>query len=237
MGSSAGAGSGEFHVYRHLRRKEYARQKHLKMQSETERLNDEYQQRLENNQKKADDKTSKKRAKRLRQKKNAKEHSKKPKLEDEKDVDEESEKSEEESEKSENETDDTNDVTTTAVIDAAKDESNDNTSDATKGETNEIPEDLQPSVTPADDKQEWNINLVYEIILEKNKFYFSPMQFTGFCTDKVSWSTYRLLPRRRPESLGVSKILPQPVQASRAPSQCPSSNRRRSSSSTGRFPV
>lgn len=29
MGSSAGAGSGEFHVYRHLRRKEYARQKYI----------------------------------------------------------------------------------------------------------------------------------------------------------------------------------------------------------------
>lgn len=29
MGSSAGAGSGEFHVYRHLRRKEYARQKFI----------------------------------------------------------------------------------------------------------------------------------------------------------------------------------------------------------------
>jgi hypothetical protein len=29
MGSSAGAGSGEFHVYRHLRRKEYSRQKYI----------------------------------------------------------------------------------------------------------------------------------------------------------------------------------------------------------------
>lgn len=66
MGSSAGAGSGEFHVYRHLRRKEYARQKYLKMQSETERLNEEFKDRQENNQKKADDKTNKKRAKRLK---------------------------------------------------------------------------------------------------------------------------------------------------------------------------
>lgn len=32
MGSSAGAGSGEFHVYRHLRRKEYARLKQIQQQ-------------------------------------------------------------------------------------------------------------------------------------------------------------------------------------------------------------
>jgi hypothetical protein len=32
-GSSAGAGSGEFHVYRHLRRKEYARLRHIETQA------------------------------------------------------------------------------------------------------------------------------------------------------------------------------------------------------------
>lgn len=33
IGSSAGAGSGEFHVYRHLRRKEYARQRFIEEQA------------------------------------------------------------------------------------------------------------------------------------------------------------------------------------------------------------
>lgn len=33
QGSSAGAGSGEFHVYRHLRRKEYARLNFIETQA------------------------------------------------------------------------------------------------------------------------------------------------------------------------------------------------------------
>lgn len=68
MGSSAGAGSGEFHVYRHLRRKEYARQKHIQQKSKREMLDDEFQQRIEKNRSDADAKTAKKRAKRLKKK-------------------------------------------------------------------------------------------------------------------------------------------------------------------------
>lgn len=75
MGSSAGAGSGEFHVYRHLRRKEYARQKMIQSKSHQELLDEEYQQKLEDNRKKAEEKTAKKRAKRLKKKN----RSKKPK--------------------------------------------------------------------------------------------------------------------------------------------------------------
>ncbi|XP_072384653.1 PRKR-interacting protein 1 homolog [Diabrotica undecimpunctata] len=71
MGSSAGAGSGEFHVYRHLRRKEYARQKYMQEKAEKEQLDDEYHQKLEENKKQAEERTEKKRLKRLK-KKNAK---------------------------------------------------------------------------------------------------------------------------------------------------------------------
>ncbi|XP_052889037.1 PRKR-interacting protein 1 homolog [Anopheles moucheti] len=68
MGSSAGAGSGEFHVYRHLRRKEYARQKQIQEKSRSEQLDDAFQDRLENNRKAAEERTAKKRAKRLKKK-------------------------------------------------------------------------------------------------------------------------------------------------------------------------
>ncbi|GLV32946.1 uncharacterized protein CBL_08992 [Carabus blaptoides fortunei] len=81
MGSSAGAGSGEFHVYRHLRRKEYARQKFIQEKSEKERLNDEYHQRIEDNKRAAEEKTAKKRAKRQKRKQKSKEKRKKPKVE------------------------------------------------------------------------------------------------------------------------------------------------------------
>ncbi|XP_020281743.1 PRKR-interacting protein 1 homolog [Pseudomyrmex gracilis] len=68
MGSSAGAGSGEFHVYRHLRRKEYARQKFIQEKARKELLDDEYHQKLEENRRLAEEITAKKRAKRLKKK-------------------------------------------------------------------------------------------------------------------------------------------------------------------------
>ncbi|KAL4715457.1 hypothetical protein ACJJTC_015360 [Scirpophaga incertulas] len=92
MGSSAGAGSGEFHVYRHLRRKEYARQKFIQEKSEKEKLDDEYHRKIEENKRIAEEKTAKKRAKRLKKKKNAKlkkntsnEHKDKPSVSSESD--------------------------------------------------------------------------------------------------------------------------------------------------------
>nr|CAH0102775.1 unnamed protein product [Daphnia galeata] len=68
MGSSAGAGSGEFHVYRHIRRREYARQKHIQIMSEKDQKDEDFRRKIENNQKQAEEKTAKKRAKRLKKK-------------------------------------------------------------------------------------------------------------------------------------------------------------------------
>ncbi|XP_075678897.1 PRKR-interacting protein 1 homolog [Dermatophagoides pteronyssinus] len=68
MGSSAGAGSGEFHVYRHLRRKEYARLNFIETQAKNEQLDEEYRKKLEENQRKLEESTAKRRAKRLKKK-------------------------------------------------------------------------------------------------------------------------------------------------------------------------
>ncbi|KAF5899828.1 PRKR-interacting protein 1, partial [Clarias magur] len=71
MGSSAGAGSGEFHVYRHLRRREYQRQDFLDRLSEKQKLDEDYQEKIKENQMAADERTAKRRKKRekLKQKK------------------------------------------------------------------------------------------------------------------------------------------------------------------------
>ncbi|XP_046906851.1 PRKR-interacting protein 1 homolog [Hypomesus transpacificus] len=71
MGSSAGAGSGEFHVYRHLRRREYQRQDFLDKMTEKQRKDLDYLDKVEENKLAADERTAKRRKKRekLKQKK------------------------------------------------------------------------------------------------------------------------------------------------------------------------
>lgn len=79
MGSSAGAGSGEFHVYRHIRRREYARVKHINQQAEKDALDEEFRLRVEKNKAAEEERTAKKRAKRQRQKaRKAERNAKKP---------------------------------------------------------------------------------------------------------------------------------------------------------------
>lgn len=68
MGSSAGAGSGEFHVYRHLRRKEYSRQKFIQEKGQRDLLDEEHHKKLAENKKKAEEATMKRRNKRLKKK-------------------------------------------------------------------------------------------------------------------------------------------------------------------------
>ncbi|XP_068234870.1 PRKR-interacting protein 1 homolog [Palaemon carinicauda] len=68
MGSSAGAGSGEFHVYRHIRRREYARQEFLQELKEKDELDRVYHEKIKQNQLDMEQKAAKKRNKRQRQK-------------------------------------------------------------------------------------------------------------------------------------------------------------------------
>ena len=64
IGSSAGAGSEVFHVYRHLRRRENIRQQYIQEEAEKEDNELEFQEKLAKNFIEAEERTSKKRAKR-----------------------------------------------------------------------------------------------------------------------------------------------------------------------------
>ncbi|XP_020487179.2 PRKR-interacting protein 1 homolog [Labrus bergylta] len=104
MGSSAGAGSGEFHVYRHLRRREYQRQDFLDKMSEKVNEDVDYLDKVELNKQAAEERTAKRRKKRdkLKQKKMM---AKKAKLEAKNKKDDDGNKSSESSEEEEDDDD------------------------------------------------------------------------------------------------------------------------------------
>ncbi|XP_060908537.1 PRKR-interacting protein 1 homolog [Labrus mixtus] len=104
MGSSAGAGSGEFHVYRHLRRREYQRQDFLDKMSEKVNEDVDYLDKVELNKQAAEERTAKRRKKRdkLKQKKLM---AKKAKLEAKNKKDDDGNKSSESSEEEEDDDD------------------------------------------------------------------------------------------------------------------------------------
>lgn len=68
MGSSAGAGSGEFHVYRHLRRKEMTRLKEMETSAVNDELDAQFKAKLEETKRKAQERTMKKKLKREKKK-------------------------------------------------------------------------------------------------------------------------------------------------------------------------
>ncbi|KAF9383170.1 hypothetical protein CPB97_006682 [Podila verticillata] len=71
QGSSAGAGSGEFHVYRAGRRREYARLKNMELESKEAREQREYEEKMEAKHMADEEKTEKNRSKRQRRKQRA----------------------------------------------------------------------------------------------------------------------------------------------------------------------
>lgn len=67
-GSTAGAGSGEFHVYRHARSREMARVKKLDEEEEQRKLDAEFRQKFAKDKEEEERRTEKRRKKRLREK-------------------------------------------------------------------------------------------------------------------------------------------------------------------------
>ncbi|KAJ3526671.1 hypothetical protein NMY22_g10073 [Coprinellus aureogranulatus] len=72
QGSSAGAGSGEFHVYKAARRREYERLRILEEEAEKEQVNAEFERKRKEAEEAAEAKTAKNRAKRQKKKAKAK---------------------------------------------------------------------------------------------------------------------------------------------------------------------
>lgn len=68
QGSSAGAGSGEFHVYKASRRREYERVKLMDEELSTEKADEDYQRKIEEAKKKDEEKTDKNRKRREKRK-------------------------------------------------------------------------------------------------------------------------------------------------------------------------
>jgi len=78
MGSSAGAGSGEFHVYRHLRRKELTRLKEMEESAVIDELDAQFKAKMEESKRKAEERTMKKRLKREKKRSRMKQKKQEP---------------------------------------------------------------------------------------------------------------------------------------------------------------
>ncbi|KAK6190920.1 hypothetical protein SNE40_002686 [Patella caerulea] len=130
-GSSAGAGSGDFHVYRGVRRREYARQKFNAEKAKREELDAEFSEKVKKNQTEAEKKAAKKRAKRLKKKQRQKAAKKLKSGKQEEESEEESEDEDDEEENKQDAINDSNDVKDgDSNINKSKDNSSDSDDDS-----------------------------------------------------------------------------------------------------------